>query len=550
MSDKLRISFCCIVILLAVVLGGFSVIAERNAANETKALIDDILDGMIKKAGADSPQEWLNGELADGAGGGSEWFVFALRQYDPSLDFTGYADALEAYLSEHRVSSASSRQRCALALVACGRKNAEFVSLTLEDSIGNQGIMSLIYGLHLLNNGLSSKVYTKEALTGEILSARLSDGGWAVTGETSDIDVTAMAVQALAPQYNESTEVKSAVDAALLLLSAKQLDGGGFQSYGKDNPESAAQVITALSSLGTDPTQTAGFLKNGRSPLDAMLSFRLSDGSFSHMKGDAEESSYPATQQAFYSLVSLYLCQTDSGYLYIFRETSDESDCTGIDLSGSESRESASSAGSAGGSAVKRSHDIKSILYIGIAAVGILACIILFVRGKRKPGYYLSVAAAVAVALVLVFFADIKSAGEYYGNSESKENPVGSVVMTIRCDTVLGKSDSEYIPSNGIVLPETEFLITEKNTVFDVLTEAARKYTVQMEYEGSASTGLVYVTGINYLYEFDFGDLSGWIFLVNGEQPSVGCGEYRLSDGDVVEWVYTCNLGEDVKRNR
>lgn len=103
--------------------------------------------------------------------------------------------------------------------------------------------------------------------------------------------------------------------------------------------------------------------------------------------------------------------------------------------------------------------------------------------------------------------------------------------MTIRCDTVLGKSDSKYIPSDGIILPETEFLISEKDTVFDILTEAAQRFTVQMEYQGSLSTGLIYVTGINYLYEFDFGDLSGWVFLVNGEQPSVGCGEYILSTG-------------------
>ena len=58
---------------------------------------------------------------------------------------------------------------------------------------------------------------------------------------------------------------------------------------------------------------------------------------------------------------------------------------------------------------------------------------------------------------------------------------------------------------------------------------------------------MVYISGINYLYEFDFGDLSGWVYHVNGVSPSVGCGEYKLSDGDRIEWLYTCNLGNDLK---
>ena len=55
-----------------------------------------------------------------------------------------------------------------------------------------------------------------------------------------------------------------------------------------------------------------------------------------------------------------------------------------------------------------------------------------------------------------------------------------------------------------------------------------------------------YIEGISYLYEYDCGDLSGWMYRVNGEIPSVGCGEYRLRDGDCVEWLYTCDLGNDL----
>ena len=57
---------------------------------------------------------------------------------------------------------------------------------------------------------------------------------------------------------------------------------------------------------------------------------------------------------------------------------------------------------------------------------------------------------------------------------------------------------------------------------------------------------MAYVSGIGNLYEFDFGGLSGWVYSVNGRMPSVSCGEYVLSDGDKIEWMYTCDLGNDV----
>ena len=56
----------------------------------------------------------------------------------------------------------------------------------------------------------------------------------------------------------------------------------------------------------------------------------------------------------------------------------------------------------------------------------------------------------------------------------------------------------------------------------------------------------VYVEGISNIYEFDCGDLSGWMYCVNGEFPNYGCSGYKVKPGDRIEWKYTCNLGEDV----
>lgn len=94
---------------------------------------------------------------------------------------------------------------------------------------------------------------TREALIDAILAAQLSDGGWNVNGNGSDADMTAMAIQALAPYYNSNAKVKSAVDDALKRLSKMQEGNGGYTSWGTANAESVAQVIVALTSLGIDP---------------------------------------------------------------------------------------------------------------------------------------------------------------------------------------------------------------------------------------------------------------------------------------------------------
>jgi len=67
-----------------------------------------------------------------------------------------------------------------------------------------------------------------------------------------------------------------------------------------------------------------------------------------------------------------------------------------------------------------------------------------------------------------------------------------------------------------------------------------------MEVENTAMYNSVYIVGINNLYEFDCGELSGWRYKVNGLFPNYGGSRYGLKDWDVIEWVYTCDLVVDV----
>ncbi|WP_242831039.1 DUF4430 domain-containing protein [Desulfosporosinus meridiei] len=129
-------------------------------------------------------------------------------------------------------------------------------------------------------------------------------------------------------------------------------------------------------------------------------------------------------------------------------------------------------------------------------------------------------------------------------------NPKNIVTFSINCQTAVDKGlhqDKKYqevVPADGIILAPTVVEFKEGEVVFDVLKQVVRQHKIHMEYEGSKGTP--YIQGINNLYEFDGGPLSGWMYCVNKVYPNYGCGEYKLKPGDIIEWNYTCDLGKDL----
>ena len=162
----------------------------------------------------------------------------------------------------------------------------------------------------------------------------------------------------------------------------------------------------------------------------------------------------------------------------------------------------------------------------------------------------------ILLVAVVINGTHIQSVDEYYLTNIDDITPESeTVTISIRCDAVLDNYDDlwpelqsdEFVPPDGVILPETAYVLREGDTVFDILDRAARYNRIQMEYQGGDknSFGSVYIQSIHYLYEFSCGPLSGWIYKVNGEFPNYGCSRYELKDGDTVEWVYSCNLGKD-----
>lgn len=160
-------------------------------------------------------------------------------------------------------------------------------------------------------------------------------------------------------------------------------------------------------------------------------------------------------------------------------------------------------------------------------------------------------AASLVIIAVLVFAVlNIQRTENYYSEEFPSEGE--SVSIEINCSSILDNyseldenlRNEKYVPADGVILAPVTVYISEGDSVFDVLQRVTKEYKIQMEYEESPTS--IYVEGINYLYEFSCGDLSGWMYSVNGDFAQVGCESYILQDGDVIKWLYTCDLGRDI----
>ena len=530
----------CIIAAFALSCAAF---ADSAAIDKVNSAADDIISYELENNSADNIGSWISGTIKDNAGKSSEWFVILLSRTG-EYDFTGYRTALEQYIQSNEISSATTRMKLAMALLAVGG-DIRLADEIAESSVAKQGIMSMIYGLHLLNNSCSCSRYTVETLTDELLSMQFDDGGWAIMGENGDIDVTAMAVQALAPQYGKNEDVTASIEQALSFMSVKQQNDGGYISFGTPNPESASQVLIAISSLGIDVNDER-FVKEGHDVVDGILKFRQPDGSYSHTEDGGTNDT--ATVQALLAFTAYELSKCEPPeLLYDFSDAEKHSEndspiiTSVIETGLVPPVTSGINNEIVPDTKTTVSTNYKPVAYCIIGGIAILMCIILFVMNKRRLSNFVAVFIIAAAASAFIFFTEFQSSDEYYSNADvHKGNVVGTVTMSIRCDTLVGKSDSEYIPADGIILDKTEFSISDGETAYDILTEAARKYNIQLQ----SNNG--YIAGIGYLYEYDFGDLSGWIYHVNGDAPFVMCTEYELKDGDNIEWLYTCELGNDL----
>lgn len=124
--------------------------------------------------------------------------------------------------------------------------------------------------------------------------------------------------------------------------------------------------------------------------------------------------------------------------------------------------------------------------------------------------------------------------------------------ISISCAAILENMElcdpekRELVPEDGWVLQPTEVTFYEGENVFHVLKRTCKQNGIHLEFENTPLYNSAYIEGIHNLYEFDVGELSGWMYSVNGWYPNYGCSRYAVQDGDIIEWRYTCDLGYDV----
>lgn len=127
-----------------------------------------------------------------------------------------------------------------------------------------------------------------------------------------------------------------------------------------------------------------------------------------------------------------------------------------------------------------------------------------------------------------------------------------TITLSVTAKTILNnmklfnEKKLEVLPEDGIIYPAQKVTFYEGESVFDVLLREMKRSKIHMEFVMTPMYNSNYVEGINNIYEFDCGELSGWMYKVNEWFPNYGASRYVLKDGDVVDWVYTCDLGRDI----
>lgn len=312
-----------------------AVLAAAGTWQCREALAADKPQAPVEAMLAETKTYILNTDTEPGYN--SQWFALGLAREGMELDdpyFQTFYEDMAAYLAEqggvlHRTKY-TEYSKAILSLTAIGIDARDvggynlLASLADFTNVTRQGCNGPIWALIALNSNPAYDIplvegvqvqTTEQVLVDYLTGIELQGGGWTLMGDEPDVDITAMAIQSLAPYYGQEGReaVTDAVDRGLEVLSSlQQASTGGFQSWGTDNSESCAQVIVALCSLGIDPAMDERFLKGGNWTVGNLASYYVEGSGFMHTKpgtasnGGAEAGTVNgmATEQGFYALTA------------------------------------------------------------------------------------------------------------------------------------------------------------------------------------------------------------------------------------------------------
>lgn len=271
----------------------------------------------------------------------SDWIAITLARCNVAECYSQYLDALKNYVEKcyaeddglHDV-KATEYHRISLAVLSLGGDPTSFgtkpdgtqIDLIAdgtynfgEKELGLQGLNGWIWALITLDaSGVEvpeDARYSRQDMIDAIINAQNDDGSFALDSGSGDVDITAMALQALSP-YAGSYDKQ--ITRALGWLSLEMSDDCTFFYGTSESSESLSQAIMAVTALNWGVGDMAGFVRENQTMYTALNRFRCENGLYKHQQED-EQPDMLATVQALQALLSIRGQQNGTGYVFAYQ---------------------------------------------------------------------------------------------------------------------------------------------------------------------------------------------------------------------------------------
>lgn len=454
--------------------------------------------------------------------------------------------------------------------------------------VSEQGNNGTAFALIALDSGNyydnATGTTARNAWINSLLDAQISDGSWGIDADFpgSNVDMTAMVVQALAPYCSTNATVKAAVDKAVEWLSAEYQKTGDYGSS-----ESAAQVIVALSALNIDAKIDSRFQHNGISVLSNFLSYADPNSKgFLHDKQPNSTVNQMASEQAAYTLVAYDRYVNGSKRLYDMSDVTKRENADAqavIDMINQigyvdESSYNAIAEARNAYNKLSAADKEKVTNYNTLTAAETSYKAIL--KQKQTDQYkalkahyddllndktkkYGTAAKKKLASILQQAQTDMNAAESCERVTAIYEKAItdldavkpGDIEVTFRLIGALEATQDvdltkdSYLPEYVTWVPTKTYALQENATVYDLFTEAMSD--AGLRYIGAESNyvSTIYAPsclGSYALSEFTNGKKSGWMYTVNGTHPNQGLKNWTLNDNDVVVWHYVNDYSHEV----
>lgn len=480
-----------------------------------------------------------------------EWNIFSILRSGATIEQGKLDKYYESVVKQLNTSSKNMRvtdlARVALALEAMGKNPTDVGGFNVLEAIYNHKDMMTdssncpIFGLLALD-GRNYEIpkdakWSRKNLVEQILKFQKASGGFGLSldNDTTGIDMTGMALQALAPYYDNSAypEVKPAVDKALKHFKDNITINAGFLDMGSENSCTTAQVLTAVSALNIDPTvKENGFVQNGNNMISNLHTYKKDAGFAWHATMQGQEM---ATQQVTYALVAYQRMEEGQTRLYDFTDVPEEKPSVDPEEEDKKAAKEVEDQIKAIGEVTlesKSAIEAARVAYENLSETQkkLVTNLETLTKAETELKKLETEASKGTITLTVerftigqgYFVEPIKVPFEAGDNGATLLKKVIGAENFVGEDSYLEAIKGADLGLDQVKIPDYIAEISKNK----VTTETAKEY-------GNDSNGP------EALGESDYSNYAGWMYFVNNEAPNVGITSYQPKDGDVVRFQFT-----------